>query len=675
VLFILAPALIFTADLIYPIGMAAGLAYLVILFLASRKFGSKEMLALSSLISLFLLLQPLLTTSFSETFSFTNRFLGVAFLWFFTYLLTKSRKHETAVRLSEHRYRSVVESTNEGIIIINRKGKVEFQNNRIFEIFGFTKEEMNKNILSGYVFEDLKQLLEKKRRVESEMVFTKKDNKSFQAAVQLIPIQDGVPDELYLIIIRDLTSRKKAETALKESQDRLSGIVASAMDAIISINSEQKIILFNKAAEFMFGYSQNEVLGKQLDLLIPGGSRTSHKQHVKKFGETGTTSRRMGALGTVRGLKKDGADFPIEASISQVETENDKFYTVILRDITERKIYEQRILESEDRFRNMADNAPVLIWITDEKNNFTYFNKTWLIFTGRLFSDEIDDGWMENLHQDEKEEVVNSFRTAFENKEPFVNEFRLKRNDGSFRWLINHGQPRFTPERQFAGYIGSCIDITERKNSEESLNSSLKEKEVLLKEVHHRVKNNLQIVSSLLNLQSEHIKDEKMIELILESQNRIKSMALIHEKLYQTKALSRIDLNIYLSELVDNIMASYSNNPQVVTLDLNIENIEIDIDAGIDLGLIINELVTNSMKYAFPNGFDKEKRIAVTVSRDNIINKYKLVVADNGIGIPKGFDISTSESLGLQLVETLVTQMDGTINISSNQGTTTEIIF
>jgi two-component sensor histidine kinase len=200
----------------------------------------------------------------------------------------------------------------------------------------------------------------------------------------------------------------------------------------------------------------------------------------------------------------------------------------------------------------------------------------------------------------------------------------------------------------------------------------LKKKELLLKEIHHRVKNNLQVISSLLNLQSQRIKDEKVVQMLHDSQNRIKSMALIHEKLYKSKDLAGIDFNEYLSDLIMNLFRTYRINSDKVKLKMNVMNISLGLDSAIPCGLIINELVSNSFKYAFSEGENGEICVEIHPADDG---KFILTVSDSGVGFPEELDFRSSETLGLQLVTSLVEQLNGTIELDRSDGTKFTITF
>jgi two-component sensor histidine kinase len=215
-------------------------------------------------------------------------------------------------------------------------------------------------------------------------------------------------------------------------------------------------------------------------------------------------------------------------------------------------------------------------------------------------------------------------------------------------------------------------EIYERIRVEHRLRESLKEKEVLLKEIHHRVKNNLQVISSLLYLQSKKIQNQPALEMFLESQNRIRSMALIHEKLYQSDDMVHIDFSEYIRSLIGHLSNSYAAKLENVKINLQIEDVQLSIDKGIPCGLIVNELVINALKYAFPD--ERRGEIAIRISRDGD-RSVILSVADDGVGIPRTVDLATSDTLGLQLVRHLSQQLKGRIDIRNGQGTNFLITF
>lgn len=215
------------------------------------------------------------------------------------------------------------------------------------------------------------------------------------------------------------------------------------------------------------------------------------------------------------------------------------------------------------------------------------------------------------------------------------------------------------------------VELVERERIEEQIKASLQEKEVLLKEIHHRVKNNLQVISSLLDLQASHIQDERAIEMFRDSQNRVSSMGLIHERLYQAEDLARIDFSDYIRDLVNNLFYSYSVDAAAVQLDIQVNEVVLDVDRGIPCGLIINELVSNSLKYAFPEG----RKGVIHITLQNTGGKVELMVDDNGIGIPEGTDLQNTPSLGLKLVNTLVRQLKGAVTLERGKGTRFTIEF
>jgi two-component sensor histidine kinase len=220
--------------------------------------------------------------------------------------------------------------------------------------------------------------------------------------------------------------------------------------------------------------------------------------------------------------------------------------------------------------------------------------------------------------------------------------------------------------------VASLKEITRINLAEKKLRASLEEKDLLLKEVHHRVKNNMQVIYSLLNLQSEHIEDPQALRMFKDSQNRVKSMAMVHEKLYRSEDLARINFAEYLRSLTIDLLRSYRAGSDRIQLKIDVQDAFLGIDSAIPCGLITNELVSNSLKHAFPA--DTKGEIHIELFKDDN-GELTLTVSDNGIGFPEGVDFRNTESLGLQLVNTLTEQLGGTIELDRSCGTAFKIVF
>jgi two-component sensor histidine kinase len=231
-------------------------------------------------------------------------------------------------------------------------------------------------------------------------------------------------------------------------------------------------------------------------------------------------------------------------------------------------------------------------------------------------------------------------------------------------WLEIFMNPIFDTEGNVAEISIVAHDVSEKKKSSNEIVESLKEKEVMLKEIHHRVKNNLQIISSILNLQSSFVHDENTLEILQESRNRIRSMAIIHENLYRTEDFSSINFADYLVNLVTNLIASYRIQ-EVINLDSNVDEIDLILDQAIPCGLLVNELITNSLKYAW----DKKQVGTIRMELKQSGSRVTLIIADDGSGLPNNFEDMSSDTLGLQLVVTLVEQLDGELTVNVKNGT------
>jgi len=286
--------------------------------------------------------------------------------------------------------------------------------------------------------------------------------------------------------------------------------------------------------------------------------------------------------------------------------------------------------------------------------------------------------WTDFVVQNDLERMIkhNQLRITEIESDPKNYEFRLLDRSGNVKNI-------FVVAVMIPGTKDSLIsllDVTQRINAEAEIKKSLKEKETLLKEIHHRVKNNLTVISSLLNLQSHYIKDKDDLIMFKESQSRAKSMALIHQRLYDSSDLKRIDFGDYIKTLANEMFHTYVTDSSRIKLNLNVEDVMLDINTAIPLGLILNELLTNSMKYAFPsselsNKFNSTKKGNINVNLLKNKKGYVLSVEDDGIGFPENINLENTDSLGLQLINSLTNQINGKIRLKRNNGTSFKIDF
>jgi len=338
----------------------------------------------------------------------------------------------------------------------------------------------------------------------------------------------------------------------------------------------------------------------------------------------------------------------------------------VYEDRSKEKQLQEELKEKEKLYRTIFENTGAATTIVDEDTTIILANREFERLSG-YSGDEIEGkkSWTEFVVDEDLERMTEYHKIR--RRDP-----RLAPRRYTFRFQNRHGEVRHI--QMIVGMIPgttksvtSMVDITEIKEAEENLRRSLSEKELLLREVHHRVKNNLQIISSLLNLQSLGTEGKEVRDVLMESQGRIKVMAMIHEHLYRSESLASINFRDYVERLVEDIIISHGSSIRKV---IEVDDIKPDIDTAIPLGLIINELVTNSVKYAFPDGTG-----SVTVRIRSHDDDVSLVVADDGVGLPEDIEPENTDTLGLSLVGILTEQLDGTLTIRRDHGTEFRISF
>ena len=335
---------------------------------------------------------------------------------------------------------------------------------------------------------------------------------------------------------------------------------------------------------------------------------------------------------------------------------------------TEKKLAETEatLLESEERLSSFMESSPAAFALFDSELNYVEINDVALRYLDRSKEDVIGENILDIVPMVKETGIYNSYLEVMKTGKSSLIEDLVRHTEfGDVHLAV-----RAFKVGNGLGLIAT--DITNRIKAEERIKSSLKEKEVMLKEIHHRVKNNLQVISSLFRLQSRYVKDKEALALFNDSQSRIRSMALIHEKLYQSKNLARIDFADYIRSLTGSLFRFYHINPDDIQLKIEFKDVFLDVNIGIPCGLIINELITNSLRHAFPDARKGEIKVELYEHKKG---EFTLNVRDNGIGLPEGLDFRNTKSLGMELVISLVEQLGGRIALDRDEGTSFTIRF
>jgi PAS domain S-box-containing protein len=370
--------------------------------------------------------------------------------------------------------------------------------------------------------------------------------------------------------------------------------------------------------------------------------------------------------------------YPGDGSLRQVLANLDKVpyggiasTLMVLSDVTGQRLAEQELRASEERYRLLGEIIPFGVWTTDRAGNFTYCSDSFMSLLGLLPEDLLEFRWIQKLPPQDRDRTLTDWKQFMETCCFWDYEYRVIDQMGKERFILSRGAPILDEQGVALSFSGIHLDITELRSAIRRLEASLREKEVVIKEVHHRVKNNMAVISGFISLQSGYTEDPVLVKKLEECQQRVKTMALVHEHLYQGKSLEFIDSAYYIGSLVhDLVNASLLNTP--VDCEICVDHMNINLDIAIPCGLIVNELVTNALKHAFSGRTEGRIRVLMQLTPQH---RYHLVVEDNGIGLPPDFECSCQSTLGMQLVDVLVNQLGGDMAVSSEQGTRFVIEF
>ena len=572
---------------------------------------------------------------------------------------------ETTV-LSEKRFRMFAKATVEGICFLS-EGRILDINQQLSNMLGYPRSDLIEKNLADILLAGSQKPLRLPPKRGYDVVYeahaVRKDRTSFPVEIRehSVSLPEG---NARVVVFRDITAQKGTEELLRESEESFRELAGSVTDVFFATDREFRITYWNKASEYLTGISSRDATGNALFDLLPqmrGSTAEAAFREILRTREPRSVVNEYDFGGETIVLEIRG--YPTHRGLS-----------VFLHNITVQKRAEEALRESEARFRRLADHAPGIIYRLRTHPNISleYVSPAATTLTGYT-TEELTHRNTPLAHfilEEDRSAVEEILTGAAGTGKPVL--LRWKCRDGRIVWMEHRTSPIQDESGAIVAGEGIAIDITARIQAERAVRVSLEEKEALLKEIHHRVKNNLQIVSSLLSLQTEHVAPEKALEALRESQARVRSMAMIHEQLYSSGDLARIDFDRYVRDLAGYIFRTYSSEAGGISLDVDVQAIALGIDRAIPCGIIINELLTNALKHAFPHGAGGSVRVRLAKGDGREI---VLTVEDDGIGLPEGPDPAKRSSLGLELVQTLVEQLKGRISMESAGGARFTIRF
>lgn len=605
-----------------------------------------------------------------------NKNLNAKRLDFIIQKITKEVAASPNIHLEEKDWLNMIaQNTTDVVFILSPSGSILYISPTVTSLLGYNTEELTEKFAWDFVHprerDEVYKIFQNKEWKQNNSLYfpeihcrTKSGRwipmEAFGGKLSAQTQLDGL-----IFSLRDVTVQKRTQKQLTYNEH----IISQIKESIIGTNAHDEITYLNPAAEALYCTTAEYAIGKPLSSLLTISWLNPEQQF-----EFNSQTQNIGYWqGEMLHIDKFGAHIYVDMSHNTIRyTDGSIEKLLVIRDIRESKNKDFNLLISELRFKNLVESISDLVWSTNTESVFTYISPAVEQVLGYTPEEIVGKASYELMPKVHLENNMAYFQDKKDKRESFsFYQLHLLAKDGRTVILEMSGTPLFNYNNEWIGYQGIMQDITERINNANQLRQSLREKETLIKEIHHRVKNNMQIISSLLFLQAQKIKDKNILELYDDSQRRIKSMALVHEKLYQSPDLSRIEFNSYLQSLVSMLASSHrSSNVELIAVQTPAPSY-LDIETAIPCGLIINELVLNCYKYAFPDG--RLGKIYVTFNQDSITGLYQLKVYDNGIGLPE--NVMQTSTLGMPLVKGLAGQINATFESYNDNGAVFVITF
>jgi PAS domain S-box-containing protein len=712
--------------------------------------------------------------------------------------ITKQKLQQEELFQSKNYFEALVNSQSSYLIRIDMNGKYTFINKKFNEQYGNKSGLIGTSSIDAVLAADydsynetIAACIRQPGKVVPVTIRQIKKNGSFSwTEWEFVALQNNRGEVTGLQAVGlDATDRINSQIELQKTTSRFAMARQAANLGVWEWDLREQKLISDDIAYEMLGFDKNDsITTAALSRALFPEDRIELR---KRLSELTPSKNIMNAIFRITRPSDNQIRHIRFYSIAEFDTKGKTIkITGVNYDNTDQEIAIESIRESEKRFRSLADSAPVLIWMSDTNMKYSYVNKGWLNFTGRQLEEELGNGWGSSIHPDDYIRCMNSFSENFDLQKPIEVEYRLRRKDGLYRWVLDNGNPRFLENGEFIGYIGTCFDIHERKIAEEKLVKSerrfnafmkntpvinwitdnkgkmtyvnesynalldaqsddllgksvydifpvaktfleniktvtetgevlqtvelaprndktmgeflvykflmgdnqiggvaaditkqrqaerelvksLEEKDLLIKEIHHRVKNNLQLISSILYLKMMNMQQSEIKNFLEDTRQKIRSIALIHERLLQTGSVNEVDIADYLGKLLLDLQMSNKRHDIFIHFEYHIEPEKIGLDAAIYCGLIINELVINSIKHAFI----RKERGTIKVFFHPVHERHRLIISDDGLSLPENIIPGKSGSFGMQMLNVFIKQLNGQLTIERTHGTTFTIIF
>ncbi|HPJ34253.1 MAG TPA: PAS domain S-box protein [Spirochaetota bacterium] len=576
--------------------------------------------------------------------------------------ITERKQIENALIESEARFRGLSEDVPAYICTFLPDCTMTYANPALAEMAGIDSRELTgKNFLDFIVpseKEKIEQIIrglspEKPTEFHEQTHLDSDGSISYQEWRNRAFFDDRGRPLRYLSVGVDITERKETEERLRAQTLAME----AAIDGIAILDADQKYKYLNRAHAETYGYENvGELIGRSWRALY------GNDELLRFDNEIMPQLKNSGAYrGSAVGKKKDGSSFDQELSLTALDNGG---LVCIVRDITESKRIEKSLRESEEMYRLLVDHSSDLIWNLALDGIFTYVSPSWERVTGYIPEEIVGTLFQPMVHPDDVDVCLNYLEQMSHSSVVLPGpEYRVKHADGTWHWHAATGTPVIGDDGEFISLVGVSRDITERKLADLQIRNLLKEKEVILKEVHHRIKNNMNTIFGLLALEADAHDVPEVKNVLRDSAGRVQSMMVLYDKLYRSEIKSDVSVIDYFPALIKEIVSIFPN-AQDVAISTDIEDIDLAADILSPLGIIINELITNTMKYAFQGRAGGSIKMKVAREGEMITVVYQ----DNGIGLPGSVTCETSSGFGLQLVSMLLKQIRGNIRIERNEG-------